>query len=79
MGLQLMARVGARLAVDDQAEDLRLRRVPVPVCRRRDRRIVQGRNAAARATVELTQGDTQVVWQGQLDYCRGELAASGQG
>jgi tetratricopeptide (TPR) repeat protein len=43
----------------------------------------QGRYAEAvdafTHAVELTQGDTQVVWQGQLDYCRGELAASGQG
>ncbi len=43
----------------------------------------QGRHAEAieafGRAVELSEGDGQVVWQGQLDYCRGELEAGATG
>lgn len=43
----------------------------------------QGRHAEAieafGRAVELSEGDSQVVWQGQLDYCRGELEAAAAG
>ena len=43
----------------------------------------EGRRAQAvesfERAVELSEGDDRVVWQGQLDWCRDELAAEGRG